>query len=87
MTANTVYDVFLALSPEEKEKFIVLLKGQKVKPNYEFTKKKQKKSNFKRSYWAEVFCLQLFSNPNTNIVILVMVLKTTRITIITNSYD
>ena len=42
MTANTVYDVFLALSQEEKEKFIVLVKGQEVKRKYDFTKKKIK---------------------------------------------
>ena len=37
MTANTVYEVFLALSPEEREKFIVLVKGQEEKPKYGLT--------------------------------------------------
>ena len=86
MTANTVYDVFLALSSEEKEKFIVLVKGQEVKPKYDLRRKKAKKSNLQKKMQLNI-CLQLFSNPNTNIVILVMVVKTTRITRITNSYD
>ena len=46
MTANTVYDVFLALSPQEKEKFIVLVKEQEVKPKYDFKKQKSNKVKF-----------------------------------------
>uniref|UniRef100_UPI00404997E2 hypothetical protein n=1 Tax=Flavobacterium sp. TaxID=239 RepID=UPI00404997E2 len=43
MDANTVFTVFLALSPEEKERFTVLMKEQKK--SYDF--KKSKKDTFK----------------------------------------
>lgn len=60
MTANTVYDVFLALSPEEKEKFIVLVKGQEVKPKYDFTKKKNKKVKFTKEDAIEYLLATVF---------------------------
>ena len=40
MNANTVYEVFLALTPEEKDKFILLLKEQELKTTFDFRKKK-----------------------------------------------
>ncbi len=60
MTANTVYDVFLALSPEEKEKFIVLVKEQEVKPKYDFTKKKSKKVKFTKEDAIEYLLATVF---------------------------
>lgn len=60
MTANRVYDVFLALSPEEKEKFIVLVKGQEVKPKYDFTKKKIKKVKFTKEDAIEYLLATVF---------------------------
>ena len=60
MTANTVYDVFLALSPEEKEKFIVLVKGQEVKPKYDFTKKKNKNVKFTKEDAIEYLLATVF---------------------------
>lgn len=42
MNANTVYDVFLALPPEEKEKFIVLVKAQELKISFKLRKQKDK---------------------------------------------
>jgi hypothetical protein len=46
MNANTVYDVFLALSQEEREKFIVLVKEQEVKTSFDLRKRKSKKAIF-----------------------------------------
>jgi len=46
MTANTVYEVFLALSPEEREKFVVLVKGQQTKSTFDFKSKRVKKEKF-----------------------------------------
>ena len=60
MTANTVYDVFQALSPEEKEKFIVLVKGQEEKPKYDFTKKKSKKVKFTKEDAIEYLLATVF---------------------------
>jgi len=89
MTANTVYEVFLALSPEEREKFIVLVKGQEENPNTILERRKARKSNLQRKMLLNI-CLQPFSNPNTNLVIVVIVVKTSitaSITNITNSYE
>ena len=60
MNANTVYEVFLALSPEEKEKFIVLVKGQEVKPKYDFIKKKSKKVKFTKEDAIEYLLATVF---------------------------
>lgn len=39
MNANTAYEVFLALTPEEKDKFIRLIKEQELKTSFDFRKK------------------------------------------------
>lgn len=40
MNANTVYEVFLALTQEEKAKFILLIKEQELKTSFDLRKKK-----------------------------------------------
>jgi hypothetical protein len=60
MTANTVYDVFLALPPEEKEKFIVLVKGQEVKSKYDLRKRKSKKVKFTKEDAIEYLLATVF---------------------------
>lgn len=64
MNANTVYEVFLALSPEEKEKFIVLVKGQEVKPSYDLRKKKSKKATFTKQDAIEYLLATVFKPKN-----------------------
>lgn len=46
MTANTVYEVFLALPIEEKEKFMVLATKEKSKTSFDFKKIKRHKEKF-----------------------------------------
>lgn len=41
MTANTAYDVFLALSQNEREKFLLLVDKHKVPNKVEFKKSKK----------------------------------------------
>ena len=60
MNANTVYEVFLVLSPEEKEKFIVLVKEPEVKPKYDFRKKKSKKTTFTKEDAIEYLLATVF---------------------------
>ena len=64
MNANTVYEVFLALSPEEKEKFTVLVKGQEVKPSYDLRKKKSKKATFTKQDAIEYLLATVFKPKN-----------------------
>ncbi len=64
MTANTVYDVFLALSPEEKEKFIVLVKEQEVKPKYDLKKQKSKKVKFTKQDAIDYLLANVFKPRN-----------------------
>ena len=64
MNANTVYEVFLALSPVEKEKFIVLVKGQEVKPSYDLRKKKSKKATFTKQDAIEYLLATVFKPKN-----------------------
>lgn len=64
MTANTVYEVFLALSPEEREKFIVLVKGQEEKPKYDFRKQKSKKVKFTKEDAIEYLLATVFKPKN-----------------------
>ena len=42
MNANTVYDIFLALPPEEREKFILLVKEQEIKTSFKLRRQKSK---------------------------------------------
>ena len=39
MNANTVYEVFLALTPEEKDKFILKVKEEELKTSFDLRKK------------------------------------------------
>lgn len=64
MTANTVYEVFLALSLEEREKFIVLVKGQEEKPKYDFRKKRSKKVKFTKEDAIEYLLATVFKPKN-----------------------
>ena len=64
MNANTVYEVFLALPPEEKEKFIVLVKGQEVQPSYDLGKKKSKKATFTKQDAIEYLLATVFKPKN-----------------------
>lgn len=64
MNANTVYEVFLALPPEEKEKFIVLVKGQEVQPSYDLRKKKSKKATFTKQDAIEYLLATVFKPKN-----------------------
>lgn len=41
MTANTAYDVFLALSEKEREKFLLLVDKHKTQIKVEFKKNKK----------------------------------------------
>jgi hypothetical protein len=64
MNANTVYDVFLALPPEEKEKFIVLVKGKEVKASFDIRKKKSKKVKFTKQDAIEYLLATVFKPKN-----------------------
>ncbi len=64
MNANTVYDVFLALSPEEKEKFIVLVKGQEAKASIDFRKKKSEKTTFTKQDAIDYLLATVFKPKN-----------------------
>ncbi len=64
MNANTVYDVFLALPPEEKEKFIVLVKGQEAKTLIDFRKKKSEKTTFTKQDAIDYLLATVFKPKN-----------------------
>ena len=64
MNANTVYDVFLALPPEEKEKFIVLVKGQEIKTSFDFRKKRNKKATFTKQDAIDYLLVTVFKPKN-----------------------
>ncbi|MFM7017708.1 hypothetical protein [Flavobacterium sp.] len=64
MNANTVYDVFLALSQEEREKFIVLVKEQEVKTSFDFRKKKSKKATFTKQDAIDYLLATVFKPKN-----------------------
>ena len=64
MNANTVYGVFLALPPEEKEKFIVLVKGQEVKAPFDLRKEKSKKIPFTKQDAINYLLATVFKPKN-----------------------
>lgn len=64
MNANTVYDVFLALPPKEKEKFIVLVKGQEGKTSFAFRKKKSQKATFTKQDAVNYLLATVFKPKN-----------------------
>lgn len=64
MNANTVYDVFLALSQEEREKFIVLIKEQEVKTSFDLRKRKCKKAIFTKQDAINYLLATVFKSKN-----------------------
>jgi hypothetical protein len=64
MNANTVYDVFLALSQEEREKFIVLVKEQEVKTSFDLRKRKSKKTIFTKQDAINYLLATVFKSKN-----------------------
>jgi 1,2-phenylacetyl-CoA epoxidase PaaB subunit len=46
MVANTAYEVYLALSPDERERFAVLYNQNIKKTTYDFRKKKVRQEKF-----------------------------------------
>lgn len=64
MNANTVYDVFLALSQEEREKFIVLVKEQEVKTSFDLGKRKSKKTTFTKQDAINYLLATVFKSKN-----------------------
>ena len=64
MNANTVYEVFLALSPDEKEKFIVLINEQKLKPSFDLRKRKSKPAKFTKEDAIEYLLATVFKHKN-----------------------
>ena len=61
MNANTVYEVFLALTPKEKEKFIALINEQKLKP---IRKRKSKPAKFTKEDAIEYLLATVFKHKN-----------------------
>ena len=64
MNANTVYEVFLALTPDEKEKFIALINEQKLKASLNIKKKKRKRAVFTKQDAIEYLLATVFKPKN-----------------------
>jgi len=64
MTASTVYEVFLALPSEEKEKFIVLVTEEKSKTSIDFKKSKRQKNTFTQQDAVDYLLATLFKSKN-----------------------
>ncbi|MEO5777713.1 MAG: hypothetical protein ABIQ27_12475 [Flavobacterium sp.] len=64
MNANTVYEVFLALTPDEKEKFIALINEQKLKASLNIKKKKSKRAVFTKQDAIEYLLATVFKPKN-----------------------
>ncbi len=64
MNANTVYEVFLALTPNEKEKFIALINEQKLKPSFDIRKRKSKPAKFTKEDAIEYLLATVFKHKN-----------------------
>ena len=64
MNANTVYEVFLALTPDEKEKFIALINEQKLKPSFDIRKRKSKPVKFTKEDAVEYLLATVFKPKN-----------------------
>lgn len=64
MNANTVYEVFLALTPIEKEKFIALINEQKLKPSFDIRKRKSKPAKFTKEDAIEYLLATVFKHKN-----------------------
>ena len=64
MNANTVYEVFLALTPKEKEKFIALINEQKLKPSFDIRKRKSKPAKFTKQDAINYLLATVFKPKN-----------------------
>ncbi|HUH50661.1 MAG TPA: hypothetical protein VLZ11_00995 [Flavobacterium sp.] len=64
MTASTVYEVFLALPSEEKEKFIVLVTEEKSKTSIDFKKGKTQKDTFTQQDAVDYLLATVFKSKN-----------------------
>ncbi|QYJ68281.1 hypothetical protein [Flavobacterium litorale] len=64
MNANTVYEVFLALSEEEKEKFFVLVKAQNTGAFSKMNRQKSKKIRFTKQDAIEYLLATVFKPKN-----------------------
>ena len=60
MNANTVYEVFLALTPDEKEKFIALINEQKLKASFKHKKEKKETSRIYKAGCYRIFASDCF---------------------------
>ena len=64
MNANTVYEVFLALAPDEKKKFITLINEQKSKASFDIRKRKSKPVKFTKEDAVEYLLATVFKHKN-----------------------
>ncbi|HUH50652.1 MAG TPA: hypothetical protein VLZ11_00950 [Flavobacterium sp.] len=64
MTANTVYEVFLALPIEEKEKFMVLVTEEKSKTSIDFKQIKRHKEKFTEQNAIDYLLATVFKPKN-----------------------
>ena len=64
MNANTVYEVFLALTPKEKEKFIALINEQKLIPSFDIRKRKSKPAKFTKQDAINYLLATVFKPKN-----------------------
>ena len=65
MTANTVYDVFLALPSEEREKLIVLVNQEKKKNSFDLRNKKTKPISITRQEAIDYLLATVFKPKKT----------------------
>ena len=63
MNANTVYEVFLALTPEEKDKFILLIKEQELNTPI-YLRKKSKPAKFTKEDAINYLLATVFKPKN-----------------------
>lgn len=64
MNAYTVYEVFLALTPEEKDKFIELVNEEKLKASFDIRKRKSKPAKFTKQDAINYLLATVFKHKN-----------------------
>ena len=64
MNAYTVFEVFLALAPDEKDKFIALINEQKLKPSFDIRKRKSKPAKFTKEDAINYLLATVFKPKN-----------------------
>jgi hypothetical protein len=64
MNAHTVFEVFLALTPDEKYKFIALINEQKSKTSPEIRKRKSKPAKFTKEDAINYLLATVFKPKN-----------------------